>query len=205
MGIIMSSDGSFKQYIIELCKRCNGLCIWILRTFSSRECILMMTLFKSSVLSRPDYGSRLWSLTKCHQIIMSSDGSFEQYIIELCKRCNGLCIWILRTFSSRECILMMTLFKSSVLSRPDYGSRLWSLTKCHQIIMSSDGSFEQYIIELCKRCNGLCIWILRTFSSRECILMMTLFKSSVLSRPDYGSRLWSLTKCHQIIMNSEFF
>ena len=69
LGIIMSSNCSFEQHIIELCKRCTGLCGWILRTFSSRESTVM-TLFKSLVLSRLDYGSQLWSPTKIHQIIM---------------------------------------------------------------------------------------------------------------------------------------
>ena len=63
--------------------------------------------------------------------------------------------------------------------------------------MSSNCSFEQHIIELCKRCTGLCGWILRTYSSRESTVMMTLFKSLVLSRHDYK---WSPTKIHQIIM-----
>ena len=66
--------------------------------------------------------------------------------------------------------------------------------------MSSKCSFEQDIIELCKRCTGLGGWILRTFSSRESTVMMTLFKSLVLSRLYYGSQLWSPTKIHQIIM-----
>ena len=57
-GIIMSSNCSFEQHIIELCKWCTGLCGWILRTFSSRESTVMMTLFKSLVLSRLDYGSQ---------------------------------------------------------------------------------------------------------------------------------------------------
>ena len=70
LGIIMSSNCSFEQHIIELCKRCTGLCGWILRTFSSRESTVMMTLFKSLVLSRLDYGSQLWSPTKIDQIIM---------------------------------------------------------------------------------------------------------------------------------------
>ena len=70
LGIIMSSNCSFEQHIIELCKRCTGLCGWILRTFSSRESTVMMTLFKSLVLSRLDYGSQLWSPTKVHQIIV---------------------------------------------------------------------------------------------------------------------------------------
>ena len=62
LGIIMSSN-CFEQHIIELCKRCTGLCDWILRTFSSRDSTVMMTLFKSLVLSRLDYGSQLWSPT----------------------------------------------------------------------------------------------------------------------------------------------
>ena len=70
LGITMSTNCSFEQHIIELCKRCTGLCGWILRTFSSRESTIMMTLFKSLVLSRLDYGSQLWSPTKIHQIIM---------------------------------------------------------------------------------------------------------------------------------------
>ena len=43
LGIIMSSNCSFEQHIIELRKRCTGLCGWILRTFSSRESTVMMT------------------------------------------------------------------------------------------------------------------------------------------------------------------
>ena len=46
LGLIMSSNCSFEQYIIELCKRCTGLCGWILRR------------------------SQLWSPTKIHEIIM---------------------------------------------------------------------------------------------------------------------------------------
>ena len=46
----------------------------------------------------------------------------------------------------------------------------------------------------------LCDWILRTFSSRESTVLLTLFKSLVLSRLDYRSQLWSPTKIHQIIM-----
>ena len=66
LGIMMSSNCSFEQHI----NGCTGLCGWILRTFSSRESTVMMTLFKSLVLSRLDYGSQLWSPTKIHQIIM---------------------------------------------------------------------------------------------------------------------------------------
>ena len=70
LGIIMSSDCSFKQHITELCKRCSGLCGWILRTFSSRDPLPMMTLFKAIILSRLDYGSQLWSPSSVSQTNM---------------------------------------------------------------------------------------------------------------------------------------
>ena len=44
---------------------------------------------------------------------------------------------------------------------------------------------------MCKKCSNLFGWILRTFTTRDSITMMTLFKSLVLSRLDYGSQLWS--------------
>ena len=43
-----------------------------------------------------------------------------------------------------------------------------------------------------KKCTHLSGWILRTFYTRDCIPMLTLFKSIVLPRLDYGSQLWSL-------------
>ena len=83
LGIILSSNCSFEQHIIELCKRCTGLCGWILRTFSSRVSTVMMTLFKSLVLSRLDYGSQLWSPTKIHQIIMIE--KFRKLLLNILK------------------------------------------------------------------------------------------------------------------------
>ena len=44
---------------------------------------------------------------------------------------------------------------------------------------------------MCKKCTNLSGWILRTFSTRDITTMLTLFKSLVLSRLDYGSQLWS--------------
>ena len=70
LGKNLFSNCSFEQHIIELCKRCTGLCGWILIIFSSRESTVMMTLINSLVLSMLDYGSQLRSPTKIHQIIM---------------------------------------------------------------------------------------------------------------------------------------
>ena len=61
LSIYMSGDCTFNYHISSLSKKCANLSGWILRTFYTRDCITMLTLFKSSVLSRLDYGSQLWS------------------------------------------------------------------------------------------------------------------------------------------------
>ena len=61
LGIFMSGDCSFWFHIKNVCKKCTNLSGWILRTFSTRDITTMLTLFKSLVLSRLDYGSQLWS------------------------------------------------------------------------------------------------------------------------------------------------
>ena len=61
LGISMSSDFTFDLHISNLYRRCSNLAGWILRTFTMRDPHLMLTLFKSLVLSRLDYASQLWS------------------------------------------------------------------------------------------------------------------------------------------------
>ena len=61
LGICLSSNCSFEFHIKNLCKKCTNLSVWIFRTFTARDSITMLTLFKSLVLPRLDYGSQLWS------------------------------------------------------------------------------------------------------------------------------------------------
>ena len=69
LGIFMSSNCSFEFHIQNLCKQCSNLSGWILRTFTTRDSITMMTLFKLLVLSRLHYGSQLWS----HHLVKHTD------------------------------------------------------------------------------------------------------------------------------------
>ena len=82
LGIYMSSDCSFEFHITNLNKRTTHLTGWILRTFSSRDKLTMLTLFKALVMSRLDYGSQLWSpyLTKHINMIEKTHWSFTRYI-----------------------------------------------------------------------------------------------------------------------------
>ena len=61
LGINVLSDCSFDFHISNLVKRTKHLTGWILITFSSRDKLTMLTLFKALVMSRLDYGCQLWS------------------------------------------------------------------------------------------------------------------------------------------------
>ncbi len=61
LGILMSPTCSFETQIEKVAKNCSQLVGWILRTFSARDKLTMLTLFKSIVLPRLEYGSQLWS------------------------------------------------------------------------------------------------------------------------------------------------
>ena len=62
LGIyIMSGDCTFNYHIYSLSKKCANLSGRILTTFYIRDCMTILTLFKSIVLSQLDYGSQLWS------------------------------------------------------------------------------------------------------------------------------------------------
>ena len=82
LGILMSSDCSFEKHILSVSSRCSRLAGWILRTFASRDKITMLTLFKSLVLSRLDYGSQLGSPFKAKDIrlLESVQRAFTKHI-----------------------------------------------------------------------------------------------------------------------------
>ena len=61
LGVFMSADCSFDHHISVISKKCSSIAGWILRTFTSRDRTPMLTLFKSIVLSRLDFGCQLWS------------------------------------------------------------------------------------------------------------------------------------------------
>ena len=57
----MSNSGNFNEHIKTVCEKASNMCSWILRTFTSRSPVLMLTLWKSLVLPILDYCSQLWS------------------------------------------------------------------------------------------------------------------------------------------------
>ena len=66
LGVFMSADSSFDHHISVISTKSSSIAGWILRTFTSRDRAPMLTLFKSIVLSRLDFGCQLWSPTSSH-------------------------------------------------------------------------------------------------------------------------------------------
>ena len=56
----MSSSGTFKAHIDSTVVEAQKQCSWILRTFQTREPLLMLTLWKSLIQSKLEYCSQLW-------------------------------------------------------------------------------------------------------------------------------------------------
>ena len=55
LGVMMSDDGSFKDQIEKVAKKVRQKTGWVLRTFYSRNTLLMKTLFKTLVVPHIDY------------------------------------------------------------------------------------------------------------------------------------------------------
>ena len=67
---------------LVISKKCSSIAGWILRTFTSRDKTSMLTLFKSIVLSRLDFGCQLWSPHQAKHInsIEKVQRSFTKHI-----------------------------------------------------------------------------------------------------------------------------
>ena len=85
---------------------------WILRTLYTRDCITLLTLFKSIVLSRFDYGSQFWypflitHITQLEKI----QRSFTKHIIGMNdmpyhERLKSLGLYSLQRRRERYCII----------------------------------------------------------------------------------------------------
>jgi hypothetical protein len=64
LGITMSSNCSFQEHITKSVNAAKSLIGWILRTFSTRRVLPMLTLWKALVLPKLDYCCILWNPMK---------------------------------------------------------------------------------------------------------------------------------------------
>ena len=93
-------------------KKWANLTGWILRTFYTRDSITMLTLLKSIVPSRLDYGSQLWSpfLIKHRTQLENIQRSFTKHITEMNdmpyhEQLRSLGLYSLQRRRERYCII----------------------------------------------------------------------------------------------------
>ena len=86
LGVSMSSNCTFDFHISNLCKQCSNLAGCILRTFTMRDPQVMLTLYKSLVMSKLNYASHLWSpyLLKHVYLIETVQRAFTKHISGMC-------------------------------------------------------------------------------------------------------------------------
>ena len=63
LGVIMSSNGTFRKHVMNAIYTANHLCGWVLRTFRTRQRIPMMILWKTLIRSKLEYCCQLWCPT----------------------------------------------------------------------------------------------------------------------------------------------
>ena len=117
LGVWMSSKGTFEYHINDVVQRASNMSGWVLRTFKSRSPTLMLTLFKTMVMSKLDYCSPVYhprSSVSLTTKIERVQRSFTRKIEGM----NGLDYWLrlklLRLYSverRRERFIIVYLFK----------------------------------------------------------------------------------------------
>ena len=68
LGIITNNRGTYEEHIEYITKQCKRLTGMVLRTFQSRDKTVMMTLLKSIILSKLDFGSIVWAPNKVQDL-----------------------------------------------------------------------------------------------------------------------------------------
>ena len=68
LGVIFSSDISFRTHIQTLAAKGKKLTGWVLRVFDSKDELTMLTLLKSVIISSMEYCSIIWSPTDAENI-----------------------------------------------------------------------------------------------------------------------------------------
>ena len=68
LGIVMSSNGTFRQHVSRVISTANQLCGWVLRTFRTRQKLPMLMLWNSLIRPKLEYCCQLWCPTQTGDI-----------------------------------------------------------------------------------------------------------------------------------------
>ena len=114
LGVIVSNDFSWSAHIAALVVKARGVISWVLSVFKSRDCDVMLTLYKSLVRSHLEYCCPLWHPSKIRDIEL-----IEGVQREFTSRVNGcqsltywerlqkLSLWSLQRRRERYILIIM--------------------------------------------------------------------------------------------------
>ena len=91
LGIMMTTEIDFREQITEVKNRGRRMSGWILRTFNTRDELLMLTLFKSLVLPILEYACVLWSPQAVGQV--REIESVQRYFTSKINNMSNLNYW----------------------------------------------------------------------------------------------------------------
>ena len=91
LGVLMSDDCSFTEHINKVSAKTKDMSSWILRTFTTRDRYVMLTLWKSLVLPHFDYCSQLWSPSSIN--LIQSLESIQRSFLKKIEGLNSLNYW----------------------------------------------------------------------------------------------------------------
>ena len=91
LGVMMNDDGTFTDHINHIVDKANATTSSILRSFKSRDPVLMITLWKTLVLPQIEYCSQLWCPTKKGDI--SRIEILQRNYTRKIHCCHGLNYW----------------------------------------------------------------------------------------------------------------
>ena len=85
MGIIVNNKGTFDEQIEYVCKQTTKLTGMVLRSFQTRDKETMLTLLKTIILSKVDFGSIVWAPHKIKDL-----RKIEQIQSRFTKKISGM-------------------------------------------------------------------------------------------------------------------
>ena len=132
-GITQQDDVSKPQADLEIIYEWSRINIQILTWTCLIYGVHKFIKYSTSYLSNTGAKIRSCHSVRDLELTTTSDACFKEQMSNICNSTTLKCEWILRTFKTGECQLLMTLWKSLVLPTLDYCSQLWSPSASWQI------------------------------------------------------------------------
>lgn len=163
------SQGSVLGSLVFLIHINEGIRNSVISSFADDTTVSHTTTSVQGVVHLQD------DLKKLHAWAATNNMSFTKNKFEILRYCLDQPINIY--------VSLLTEGRQQVFGQPQ--------VKCLEIHPSDNGSSSHHITETVKNTKAMADWVLKTFTSREPKVMITLWKALVQATLEYCSQLWS--------------